>query len=264
MRRPGIIGDVTGDGYADLVAMRPSGVLSHYPNNINSNPGSPFGSGFPIGTAFHVFDIVRVADLNGDGFADLVARKPDGALWYYGNNILVNPGSPFSSGLQIGTAFHIFDRISLGDVSGDGYADLVGRKPDGTLWYYPNNINSNPVKPFSSVVQIGSDFQKFDTVLLADLNSDGLADLVCRKPDGTLWWCLNVSGIFTAPIQIGTGFQIFDVIVLGDLTGNGYADLLGRKPDGTLWHYKNTGASGPYFSSGSRVGTNFDVFSKIA
>ncbi|MEV4722044.1 CHAP domain-containing protein, partial [Micromonospora noduli] len=35
-------------------------------------------------------------------------------------------------------------REHVSDISGDGHADLVATKPDGTLWYYANNMDSNP------------------------------------------------------------------------------------------------------------------------
>jgi hypothetical protein len=53
-----------------------------------------------IGTGFHTFDVIRVADINGDGYSDLVGRKPNGTLWYYGNNILVSPPSPHGTSIS--------------------------------------------------------------------------------------------------------------------------------------------------------------------
>jgi hypothetical protein len=49
------------------------------------------------------------------------------------------------------------------DIDGDGAADLLGGKADGTLWYYPNNRASNPGGlPFAgSGMQIGSGFDNF-------------------------------------------------------------------------------------------------------
>jgi hypothetical protein len=45
---------------------------------------------------------------------------------------------------------------SISDVSGDGYADLLATKPDSTLHYYANNINTNPDnRPYTSGRQIG-------------------------------------------------------------------------------------------------------------
>jgi hypothetical protein len=258
--------------------MRPNGDLSLFGNNIKTNdPAVPFTSPITIGSGFHKFDIIRVADINGDGFSDLVGRKPDGTLVYYGNSYHVNPLRPFDPagpGLSIGTAFHIFDRITLGDVSGDGFADLVGRLPDGTMRYYGNSYNSNPAHPFGGFVPVGTGgFQVYDTVLLADLNNQGRANLICRKPEGTLWCYLNQSATSpdspfpaTPSFELGNGgFQVYDVIVMADLDGDGYADILGRKPDGTLWRWMNGGESGPFFADPpDKIGSYFDVFSKIA
>lgn len=51
------------------------------------------------------------ADVTGDGYADLVARKRDGTLWLYPNNIERDNGTPYSLAEQIGNGWNIFNRI---------------------------------------------------------------------------------------------------------------------------------------------------------
>jgi hypothetical protein len=212
--------DISGDGSADLYARKPNGTLYYYPNNRASNPGGvPFaGSGTQIGTGFDVFEQLDAADIDGDGRADLLGLKSNGSLWYYHNDGTTD-GDPINgSGTQIGSGFDVFDWIDGADISGDGSADLLGRKPDGTLFYYPNNRASNPggVPFMGSGTQIGSGFNTFDTINAADLSGDGSADLLGRKPDGTLFYypnnrATNPGGVPFAGsgLQIGTGFDNF-------------------------------------------------------
>ncbi|WP_223874435.1 FG-GAP repeat domain-containing protein [Salinispora mooreana] len=105
----------------------------------------------------------------GDGYTDLVARKPDGTLWLYSNNIERDNGVPYSyaSSRQIGQSWDAFDTIIGADVTGDGYTDLVARKPDGTLWLYSNNIVRDNGVPYSyaSSRQIGQSWDVFDTII---------------------------------------------------------------------------------------------------
>jgi hypothetical protein len=113
-----------------------------------------------------VYDRVMAADVSGDGHADIVATKPDGTLWYYPNNSDSNPGHiPFTNGTQIGTGWTMYNRVMAADVSGDGHADIVATKPDGTLWYYPNNSDSNPGHiPFTTGTQIGTGWTVYNRI----------------------------------------------------------------------------------------------------
>jgi hypothetical protein len=201
-----LAGDVTGDGRADLVATGPDGVLSLYTNNGNNT--APYSTGIHIGSSWQQFRNVTLADVTGDGRADLVAVGPDGILSLYTNN--GSNTAPYSTGIQIGSAWQQFSRVMAGDVTGDGRADIVASKPDGTLVLYPNG-GSNTA-PYSTGIHIGSSWQQFRNVALADVTGDGRADLVAVGPDGILSLYTN-NGSNTAPystgIQIGSGWQNF-------------------------------------------------------
>jgi len=51
------------------------------------------------------------ADVTGDGFTDLVARKADGTLWLYANNYVRDNGDAYSAARQIGSSWDIFNKI---------------------------------------------------------------------------------------------------------------------------------------------------------
>ncbi|GHJ52180.1 hypothetical protein Nm8I071_14870 [Nonomuraea sp. TT08I-71] len=190
-------GDVSGDGYADLIATKPDGTLWYYPNNIRTNAnGEPFTGSRQIGgTAWNSYNRVLLADVSGDGYADLIATKPDGTMHYYPNNIRTNAnGEPFTGSRQIGgTGWNSYNRVMIGDVSGDGYADLTATKPDGTLWYYPNNIKTNANgEPYTGSRQIGGTaWNSYNRALAGDVSGDGYADLIATKPDGTMHYYPN-------------------------------------------------------------------------
>ncbi|MFI0797092.1 tachylectin-related carbohydrate-binding protein, partial [Micromonospora rubida] len=177
----GSLSDVSGDGYADLLATKPDGTLHYYSNNINTNPDNrPYTDGRQIGTGWNGFNRIMSGDITGDAHADLIATKPDGTLWYYGNNINTNPDNrPYGDGRQIGTGWNQYNRLFLADVSGDGYADLLATKPDGTLHYYSNNINTNPDnRPYGDGRQIGTGWNQYNRIMAGDVTGDAHADLV--------------------------------------------------------------------------------------
>ncbi|MEV7328562.1 VCBS repeat-containing protein [Micromonospora sp. NPDC093244] len=159
--------DVTGDGFTDLVARRTDGTLWLYPNNIVRDNGVPYSSASArqIGTNWNGFDTLVGADVTGDGFTDLVARKTDGTLWLYANNIVRDNGVPYSASKQIGSGWNGFDTLVGADVTGDGFTDLVARTTDGTLLLYANNIVRDNGVPYSTSKQIGTNWNGFDSIV---------------------------------------------------------------------------------------------------
>ncbi len=145
-------------------------------------------------------------------------------------------------------------KIIGGDVNGDGKADLLGIKSDGTLWYYQNT--GNTAGYFGAPVSIGSGWSAFNRVMLGDTNGDGKADIIATKSDGTLWQALSnlpTSSTFSTTTLIGAGWQSFALLAIGDVNGDGKADALGMKSDNTVWYYQGSGQAKP-FSSGSAAG----------
>ncbi|GGN82387.1 hypothetical protein GCM10010112_59760 [Actinoplanes lobatus] len=267
--------DVTGDGFADLVTTTSDGKLWMYANNYVRDDGQPYSAGTQIGNGWGSFTSVFGADVTGDGYRDLVGIKTDGTLWLYPNNIERDNGVPYSSAdaRQIGTSWNIFSKVFGADVTGDGYTDLVGIKPDGTMFLYANNIERDNGVPYSAATQIGSGWGGFTQVVGADLTGDGYTDLVAAKADGSLMlYSNNIERdgkpySSTSVTQIGSGWNAFNRIIAADFSGDGVSDLVTTKPDGTLWLYPNNiGRDGVYFSSATarQDGSGWNPYSNIS
>ena len=85
------------------------------------------------------------ADVSGDGHADALGVKPDGTMWYYPNNMDTNTGGkPFVEKTQVGKDWQQFDKVIAADYSGDGHADIVAVKPDGTMYFLPEQHGLQP------------------------------------------------------------------------------------------------------------------------
>ncbi len=199
-------GDVNDDHRADLLAARPDGTLWLY---LATGPDTaPYVAGSQIGVGWQVFTAVTLADVSADGHPDLLAERPDGTLWsYLGTG---DPAAPFQLGVLVGTGVQIYDRLLAGNVDGDGGADLLGTRPDGTLWLY--RASGDPAAPFQPGVQIGAGWQEYQRLLLTPVTADLRADLIAATPAGTLLLYPNQHGTgapYTVSAPIGAGWADF-------------------------------------------------------
>ena len=65
-----------------------------------------------IGTGWNNMNAIIGADVNGDGYTDIVARNStNNGLYYYANNIIKNDGTPYSASQQIGANWQNFTTL---------------------------------------------------------------------------------------------------------------------------------------------------------
>jgi hypothetical protein len=100
--------------------------------------------------------------------------------------------------------------------------------------------------------------------LLADINGDGLPDIIAVNPSGNLYLYPNTGGTgvntFGSPIQVGSAWQQTTLVAVGDPYGtegpNGPVNgLLGINDVGQLYYYSNNGND--TFSAPIQVGTGW-------
>ena len=176
-------GDFSGDGKHDLLARRSDGALLMYRGN--GTGGFLTGAAERIGAGWAGFTaLLAPGDFTGDGKADLLARKSDGALMLYPGNgaggFLVRTGQRIGAGWADFTAL-----LAPGDFSGDGKADILARGSDGALLMYRGNAAGGFLT--GAAEPIGSGWGSF-TALVAggDFSGDGKADILARRSDGVL------------------------------------------------------------------------------
>jgi hypothetical protein len=211
----------------DLLATSADGRLWRYLNNGTSTPyfaPQIIGSG-----GWQNFNRTFAGDVNGDGLTDMLATTSDGRLFYYPNN---GTAMPYSAPQIIGAGgWQNFNHITIGDVDGDGRADLLATTADGRLFYYHNNGSATP---YVTPQVIGtSGWQNFSQIMLGDFDGDGRADLIGIVADGRLFYYYNTppnlgpsTTPFPTPQYIGGGWQNFTHIALSDANGDGAVDIL--------------------------------------
>ncbi len=186
-------GDVNGDGFPDLINLTSciggSAGATVYLNIENTAGNRVLGPGTSWGwySCVDTFDYAgrfKMADVNGDGLADLVFEDP--ARMYGGDyNVLLSTGSSFGPQTVWGTRSRYCEAIDdtyyqmrLVDVNGDGLPDIVFMgAQDG--YNRRTFVKLNTGTGFLADDQWGVISCESDTeFLLADMNGDGMADRV--------------------------------------------------------------------------------------
>jgi secreted trypsin-like serine protease len=149
-------GDITGDSLPDVVAADSNGNSWVYPGNGKGG----LGSRTLIGSGWNIFSgrIYGKGDLTGDGRPDIVARDSSGVLWLYKGTGVAS--APWAARVKIGTGWNIFNAFdTVGDITGDGKADLVARDSSGVLWLYKGTGVASG--PYAARVKIGSGWNAY-------------------------------------------------------------------------------------------------------
>ncbi|MEV7417517.1 trypsin-like serine protease [Streptomyces sp. NPDC089919] len=151
-------GDVTGDDRPDLLSVTASGNLYAYPGKGDGT----FGGGVLVGPGWSAYGMVRGhGDLTGDGKTDLVARDAAGILWLYPGTGAAGTAA-FAPRVKVGGGWNAYDRlVTVGDVSGDGRADLLARDPAGTLWLY-KGTGATGSATFATRTALGTGWKGYD------------------------------------------------------------------------------------------------------
>jgi concanavalin A-like lectin/glucanase superfamily protein/VCBS repeat protein len=149
--------DLDGDGRADRVSLDADGRVRVYRNlfGLNSSGQSSAFSATPVIVTVTTAapNKVRLADVDGDHKAEFITINDDGTVWGYRNLSGLEYGT-FDGYQEIGSGWTP-ERTWFADITGDGRAEIVTVRTDGTVWSFPN-INALNGFPFGYGVLIGS------------------------------------------------------------------------------------------------------------
>ena len=257
---PRTVGDVNGDGRADIVGFGNDGVYVALSNGAGFGPAARWLQDLGKGLGWSSQDVYprMVADVNADGLADVIGFGADGAY------VSLSTGSSF--GAKSRWIAHYGTNQSVGgwvsqnvypravtDVNGDGKADIVGFANAGVEVSLSTGSSFGPATTWIRHYGVGAGSwwtQLLYPRLVADANADGKADII-----GFAWSGVYVSQstghsfgssarwipYYAAGAGSWTSQNLYPRAV-GDVNGDGGADVLGFGSAGTYGSL-STGAS---------------------
>ena len=229
----GLVGDLNGDGKADIVGVTgPTiDVASNYLYNLTSMLGS---SGRTLTTVTTALPPIRqglytpllaaIGDLNHDGHLDVVLydrNQQAMKVWIGNGDGTFRAGTSVDTSalpLSLGSTAGSHSFAGIADIDGDGNPDLIVLGSCIVLFYGDGSGGFEPpqILPVS---------HSYTSLYLADVNNDGKIDVVLT--DGVLISVLPNNGNRNmGSEQRYVGGNSISTLAVGDFNGDNYPDLL--------------------------------------
>jgi len=174
------VGDVNGDGYADIITGAGQGGGPHV-QVFSGLDNSNIASFFAYSPTFTGGVSVASGDLNADGYSDVVVGAGPGG----GPHVLAVSGLQLSQGAQVILAsFFAFDPginqgvfVAAGDYTGDGVGDIVvAAGPGGSP--HIKVFNGSGTNLIDTFFAFNVNLTGGLSVSMADINNDGTAEII--------------------------------------------------------------------------------------
>jgi hypothetical protein len=249
--------DLNGDSKPDFITANTISFVKAFKNI--STPGKPGWKYEGIVPNLYMVTNLHGADIDGDGKTDLICSAYGPTL-----TILRNVSTPDSIRFEYITQSYSND-IILGDINSDGKPDML--KLDAT-GYNLQYILNNSVPGFFSFtdtlnLQLNQTYENMVLDKLADIDNDGLTDLIVLSNNQTLLFrntgTKKIPIFNTAPtickIDGYDGYIALDVRTV-DMNGDQLLDLVAAYNGGWFALYKNISTPGQIAFKRNQLFTN--------
>ena len=279
-------GDVNGDGYADVLVGAPlDDTFGNDTGRAYLYLGGPGGPSTTPARTFHGSQsgeqygnsVCGAGDLNGDGRSDIAIGAPlydSGSETdagrvevYFGTSVNVET-LPHHSFVYFQSMHGGAKVVGVGDVNGDGYADLGVSAPafifnylnQGLVYVYaggPSGLGINPIWGIVGPEPEGQFGTSFDTA--GDVNGDGNSDILVgsfmlggTSDNGGVYLYTEVGSSTPAWQKYGDSagdWFGFSIAGAGDVNGDGFSDVLVGAAAAEANGYQDAGKAFVYLSN---------------
>jgi len=164
------VGDLDGDGIDDVIVSSLEGEIMAYSINGGELNGWPIGTGDYLGA-----DVV-MADINRNGFLEVIVPGNNKVYCFSYNGLsLENFPVELNGNEPVGL---INSPIVVGDIDADGYPDIIMGGTDRDIYVFSKDGTSLDNFPLAVGMPVNS------SPFIADLDGDGDIDLGARGDDG--------------------------------------------------------------------------------
>ncbi|WP_232679505.1 FG-GAP-like repeat-containing protein [Nocardioides sp. R-C-SC26] len=252
---PDIVVRRASDGQGFIIPLKPAAQAKKKKGSANA----AYKAGKPIqmGVNFSGDNrILNVGDWDRDGYSDVVSRrKSDGALFLrrgLGNGA-------FAPVQRLATGFGKVGLLAaVGDMTGDGWPDLIGQPKGGKMMIYPGLGLQGLGAPYVAYSAVQAQRQ----VGVGLWGPDGAPDTLMRKGKNLQVFSGNGPGGLTGARTLDVDLSSFDWVVgISDIAMAGHPDLVLRtKKTGQLWLVNGTptGVEQPQL-----LGTGMEIYDMV-
>ncbi len=212
-------GAMSGSWQPDLVGLADGGTrLVVVPHNGRRNGSTPVTTNVTLAGASQVF---AAGDWNRDGRGDLITRQ------YAGDTLKLRPGlgnGRFALPVRMSKGWATFTSLAaVGDVTGDGRPDLLGRTAKGRPTIFPGNGGTG----FQAPILAPAALRTFNQVGTGSFEPGSMPGSTFVSPDGSFVPFVGAAGSTVSGYAWTVG--------PGDVDGDGRPDLVARDAAGVVW-----------------------------
>jgi hypothetical protein len=208
-------GDLTGDGIADLVVRRGSGLSTIYAGNRTGRLGQPYSS---------YADLAGLArsssgQLLGNAGPEVVGVDRAGRLTAVAGNGRRNLSSVVATNLSVPGATQV---LEVGDWDRNGTADLITRESEGDVLVLRPGLGNGR---FGQGRSLGSGWARVrQLAAVGDVTGDGLPDLLGRISSSKPWTIFPGAGTdgFSAPVLAPPSLRTYNQVGPGSWPVTGW------------------------------------------
>ena len=169
--------DVDNDGDLDLIEGANNSPIQVFLSNGTSSPFNGV-TAIQVGSAQNVTSLA-VADVDNDGDIDIVDGSETGQSRLFRNNGTANPFDSVAAIFIGETATHT-SQVTLADVDGNGWLDLLEANTNAPNRLFLNDRDSNPFNNSLAIEPVDS-INDSSTVVTGDVDRDGTLDIIFGK-----------------------------------------------------------------------------------